>query len=129
MARALLIVLGVLLLAGCGGEKVVSPTGEVEGTLPKQEAANPANGKTVFTGNGCGSCHTLKDAAASGKVGPDLDEALKDEDEQFIKESITDPNAEIADGFQPGIMPQSYGSQLTSQQLNDLVAFLKSSAG
>jgi cytochrome c oxidase subunit 2 len=129
VARALLIVLGVLLLAGCGGEKVVSPTGEVEGTLPKQEAANPANGKSVFTGNGCGSCHTLKEAAASGKVGPDLDEALKDEDEQFIKESITEPNAEIADGFQPGIMPQSYGSQLTSQQLNDLVAFLKSSAG
>jgi cytochrome c oxidase subunit 2 len=127
VARALLIVLGVLLLAGCGGEKVVSPTGAVEGTLPKQEAANPANGKTVFTGNGCESCHTLKEAAASGKVGPDLDESLKDEDEQFIKESITDPNAEIADGFQPGIMPQSYGSQLTSQQLNDLVAFLKTS--
>jgi cytochrome c oxidase subunit 2 len=127
VARALLIVVGVLLLAGCGGEKVVSPTGPVEGTLPKQEAANPANGKTAFTGNGCGSCHTLKEAAASGKVGPDLDEALKGKDEQFIKESITDPNAEIADGFQPGIMPQSYGSQLTSQQLNDLVAFLKTS--
>lgn len=127
MARALLIVIGVLLLAGCGGEKVVQPTGSVEGTLPKQQAANPANGKTVFTGNGCGSCHTLKEAAASGKVGPDLDEALKGKDEAFIKQSITDPNAVIAQGFQPGIMPQSYGSQLTSQQLSDLVAFLKTS--
>jgi cytochrome c oxidase subunit 2 len=127
VARALLIVVGVLLLAGCGGEKVVQPTGSVEGTLPKQQAANPANGKTVFTGNGCGSCHTLKEAAATGKVGPDLDEALKSKDEAFIKQSITDPNAAIAQGFQPGIMPQSYGSQLTSQQLNDLVAFLKTS--
>jgi mono/diheme cytochrome c family protein len=129
VARALLIVLAVLLLAGCGGEKVVSPTGEVEGTLPKAQAANPADGKKVFEGNGCGSCHTLQDANATGKVGPDLDEVLKGKDEQFIKESITEPNAEIAQGFQPGIMPQSYGTQLTSQQLNDLVAYLKSAAG
>ena len=127
MGRALLIVLGVLLLAGCGGEEVVSPTGPVEGTLPKAEAANPANGKTVFAGNGCGSCHTLKDAGAAGKIGPDLDEGLKGKDTEFIKESITDPNAEIASGFQPNVMPQSYGSQLTSQQLNDLVAYLQAS--
>ena len=127
MARALLIVLGALLLAGCGGEKVVQPTGPVEGTLPKQEAANPANGKAVFASSGCGSCHTLKEAAASGKIGPDLDEALKGKDEAFIKKSITDPNSEIAQGFQPNIMPQSYGTQLSSQQLNDLVAYLKTS--
>ena len=127
MARALLIVLGVLLLAGCGGEKVVQPTGPVEGTLPKVEAANPANGKKAFESNGCGSCHTLKEAGASGKIGPDLDEALKGKDAAFIKESITDPNAEIASGFQPNVMPQSYGSQLTSQQVNDLVAFLQAS--
>ena len=129
MARALLIVLGVLLLAGCGGEEVVSPTGQVSGTLPKAAAANPANGKTVFASSGCGSCHTLKEAAASGKVGPNLDDALKGKDETFIKESITDPNKDIASGFQPNIMPQSYGSQLTSQQLNDLVAYLKSATG
>jgi len=127
VVRALLIVLGVLLLAGCGGEEVVSPTGSVEGTLPKAEAANPANGKTVFAGNGCGSCHTLKEAGAAGKIGPDLDEGLEDEDADFIKESITDPNAEIADGYQPNVMPQTYDSQLTSQQLNDLVAYLQAS--
>lgn len=127
MARALLIVIGVLLLAGCGGEKVVSPTGPVEGTLPKQQAANPANGKAVFSSSGCGSCHTLKEASAAGKIGPNLDDALKGKDVAFIKKSITDPNSEIAQGFQPNIMPQSYGTQLSSQQLNDLVAFLKTS--
>jgi mono/diheme cytochrome c family protein len=127
VARALVIVFGVLLLAGCGGEKVVQPTGPVEGTLPKAQAANPAQGKKNFESNGCGSCHTLKEASATGKVGPDLDEALKGKDEEFIKESITDPNAEIAQGFQPNVMPQTYGTQLTSQQLNDLVAFLKTS--
>lgn len=125
MARVLLIVLGALLLAGCGGEEVVAPTGSVEGTLPKVAAANPVAGKTVFESSGCGSCHTLKDAGTTGQIGPDLDEALKSKDLAFIEQSISEPNAEIAQGFQPNVMPQTYGSQLTSQQLKDLVAYLK----
>jgi mono/diheme cytochrome c family protein len=124
VARALVILFGVLLLAGCGGEKTVSPTGSVEGTLPKAAKGNPAAGKKVFDDNGCGGCHTFKAAGANGKIGPNLDDALKDKDAEFVKTSITDPNAEIASGFQPNIMPQNYGSQLSSQQIADLVAFL-----
>jgi cytochrome c oxidase subunit 2 len=125
MARALLIGLVVLLVAGCGGEKTVQPTGPVVGTLPKAGKADPAAGKKVFADSGCGGCHTFKPASATGKIGPDLDTALKGKDAAFIKTSITDPNAEIASGFQPNIMPSGYGSQLTSQQVNDLVAFLQ----
>src|SRR5262245_23801165 len=125
MARALLIALAVLLVAGCGGEKTVEPTGPVVGTLPKAGKANPAAGKKVFGDNGCSGCDTVQPAGENGKIGADLDEALKGNDAAFIKESITDPNKEIAPGFQPNIMPGSYGSQLTSQQLNDLVAFLQ----
>ena len=124
MARALLIVFGALLLAGCGGEKTVSPTGSVEGTLPKAAKGNPAEGKKVFVDNGCGGCHTFKAAGTNGKVGPNLDDVLKGKDAEFVKTSITDPNAEIAPGFTPNIMPQNYGSQLTAKQLADLVAFL-----
>lgn len=124
MARALVILFGVLLLAGCGGEKTVSPTGSVEGTLPKAAKGNPAAGKKLFADNGCGGCHTFKAAGANGKIGPNLDDVLKGKDAEFVKTSITDPNAEIASGFQPNIMPQNYGSQLTSEQIADLVAFL-----
>jgi cytochrome c oxidase subunit 2 len=125
MARALLAALAVLLVAGCGGEKTVAPTGPVVGTLPKAGKANPAAGKKVFADSGCAGCHTFQAAGATGKIGPDLDQALKGKDADFIKESITDPNAEIAPGFQPNVMPGGYGSQLTSQQINDLVAFLQ----
>jgi len=124
VARALVILFGVLLLAGCGGEKTVSPTGSVEGTLPKAAKGNPAAGKKVFDDNGCGGCHTFKAAGANGKIGPNLDDVLKGKDAEFVKTSITDPNEEIASGFQPNIMPQNYGSQLSSQQIADLVAFL-----
>ncbi|HYZ19907.1 MAG TPA: cytochrome c [Gaiellaceae bacterium] len=129
MRRPVLIALAVALLAGCGGEETVSPTGPVEGTLPKQEAGNAAAGKTVFASNGCGGCHTFKGAASKGKIGPDLDEALKGKDADFIRESIVDPNAEIAEGYQPSVMPQTYGQQLTSKQVADLVAFLQPSGG
>ena len=125
MARAVLIAFAALLVTGCGGEKTVEPTGPVVGTLPKVGKANPAAGKKVFADNGCGGCHTLQAAGASGQIGPDLDKVLKGKDAEFIKTSISDPNAEIAPGYQPNVMPQSYGSELTSQQLNDLVAFLQ----
>jgi cytochrome c oxidase subunit II len=125
MARAVLVALAVLLVAGCGGEKTVEPTGPVVGTLPKAGKANPAAGKKVFADNGCSGCHTFQPAGANGTIGPDLDKVLKGKDAAFIKESITDPNAEIAQGYQPNIMPGGYGSQLTSQQINDLVAFLQ----
>ena len=125
MRRVLIIACLGLFLAGCGGEKTVSPTGPVEGTLPKAEQVDPAAGKAVFVDSGCGGCHTFKPAATKGTVGPDLDEALQGKDAAFIEESITDPNAEVASGFGPNIMPQDYGTQLDSKQRADLVAFLQ----
>jgi cytochrome c oxidase subunit II len=122
--RSLLIALAVALLAGCGGEEVVAPTGPVEGSLPKQEAGNPAAGKAVFESNGCGGCHTFTPAGSKGTIGPNLDQVLKGKDADFARESIVDPNAEIAKGYQPNVMPQTYGQQLNSKQIADLVAFL-----
>jgi mono/diheme cytochrome c family protein len=90
-------------------------------------AGNPAAGKEIFTASAqppCSSCHTLSEAGATGQVGPNLDDVLKGKDAAFIHESIVDPNAEIASGFSAGIMPETYGDQLSDPQLNDLVAFL-----
>jgi len=123
--RPVLIVLFALLLAGCGGEKVVSPTGPVEGSLPKAAKGDPAAGKKVFNDAGCGGCHAFEPAGSKGAIGPNLDEALKGKSAEYIQQSITDPNAEIAQGFQPGVMPEDYGSQLTSKQMADLVVFLQ----
>ena len=41
-------------------------------------AAPPRAGKQIFTAEGCGSCHTLADAGATGTTGPDLDEQAPD---------------------------------------------------
>ena len=96
--------------------------------------ASAAAGKQVFAANGCASCHTLKAAGATGKVGPDLDnlpayakqagKPLPD----FVKESIVDPNAYVQPGFPKGVMPPF--SSLPADQLDALVQFLiQSSSG
>jgi cytochrome c6 len=93
----------------------------------QQPAGDPAAGKEIFTATAqppCSTCHTLKEAGATQTIGPNLDEVLKGKDAAFIHESIVDPNAEVATGYQPGIMPDTYGEQLDEQQLADLVAFL-----
>jgi mono/diheme cytochrome c family protein len=94
-----------------------------------QAAGDPAHGKALFAQDGCSACHTFKPAGSNGKVGPDLDnlaeaaqKAGKPLDE-FIAESIEDPNAYIAPGFKAGVMPPF---KLTTTQRADLVAFLSS---
>ncbi len=87
----ILALVGALLVAGCGGggsggsSSTESTTTAKEETAPAKgeeeagagESAMLAEGKTVFTTN-CASCHTLKEAGASGEVGPDLDELEPD---------------------------------------------------
>jgi mono/diheme cytochrome c family protein len=95
-------------------------------TTAEQPSGSAEAGKAVFDGQGCGGCHTFTPAGAKGTVGPNLDEALKGKDAQFIRRSIVDPNAEVAPGFSAGVMPQDYEQKLTPKQLDDLVAFLTS---
>jgi cytochrome c oxidase subunit 2 len=72
----------------------------------------------------CGACHKLAEANTAGGTGPDLDQGLKGKDAAFIKESILKPDAEIAQGFSPGIMPPNYGDTLTPAEVDALVKFL-----
>jgi mono/diheme cytochrome c family protein len=104
-------------------------TTETGGGLPE---GDPAAGEEVFNDVAdptCGSCHTLAAAGATGTLGPNLDESLAGDDPTSIEEAIVDPDAEVTEGFQEGIMPSDYGEKLSSQQLADLVAFLAESAG
>jgi mono/diheme cytochrome c family protein len=87
------------------------------------------DGAQVFEENGCGGCHTLAAAGSTGQIGPDLDGALKSKTEDFIRTSIIDPNAEIAKSYPPDVMPQSFGTDLSSDELDALVQYLAESTG
>ena len=134
MKRAVLVLIGsCLVLAGCGGKEVVSPTAAtVIGTLPKAggvSGGDAAAGKALFASQGCGGCHTFTPAGTNGKVGPDLDNLAADAQkanqgsvEEYAATSIKNPSAYTVPGFPAGVMP-SYSS-LSDQQVADLVAFL-----
>jgi cytochrome c oxidase subunit 2 len=86
------------------------------------------SGAAVFKNQPCGSCHTLTAAGATGKVGPDLDklpqwaQQANQPLEQFIRTSITDPNAYVQPGYQKNVMPPF--SSLPKAQLDALVQYL-----
>ena len=96
---------------------------------------NPATaGHAVFTNNGCAACHTLTAAGATGKAGPDLDKLAQEAQQAgqplaaFVKQSITDPSAYVAPGYPDHVMPATFGSALSPQQLDALVSYLVSSS-
>jgi mono/diheme cytochrome c family protein len=111
------------------GETTTEPAGTTTQATqpPPPPAGDPAAGKLVFNAQGCGSCHAFSAAGSSGSVGPNLDEALKGKDAAFVRESIADPNKEIAPGYPASVMPGNFGETLTPKELDDLVAFLTQS--
>ena len=82
-----------------------------------------------FFATNCGGCHTLAAAGTTGTTGPDLDQALKGMSAADISQSITDPNAKIAPGYSPNVMPQNFGQTLTPPQLQQLVKYLQQATG
>jgi cytochrome c553 len=90
---------------------------ETTATTPAIEG-DPVAGKEVFLGaSACGGCHTLADAGASGTVGPNLDEAMPDN--ELVLDRVTNGQ---------GGMP-SFSSTLTEQQIADVAAYVSSVAG
>lgn len=76
-----------------------------------------ANGKQVFASAGCGSCHTLKDAGATGTVGPNLDQ-------------LKPPQATVAHQVEFGgaIMP-AFKGRLSPAEIQAVATYVSSVAG
>lgn len=75
------------------------------------------DGKALFAANGCGSCHTLADANATGGVGPNLDEAKPS------KELVVD---RVANGL--GGMPP-FADKLSAEQIDAVAEYVSTAAG
>jgi cytochrome c oxidase subunit 2 len=119
-------------------EAIVMTPAAFDKWLKSQQAAIASpnasvSGAAVFKNNGCGACHTLTAASATGKIGPDLDKLAqwaaqaKQPLASFVKTSIIDPNAYIQPGFPKNVMPGTFGASLSQQQLDALVQYLISS--
>lgn len=115
-----------------GGYVHVVDPAEYQQWLAGGPALTPVQaGEALFTSMGCATCHAAGDAsrgpALEGKFG--AEETLRDDstilvDEEYLRESILNPNAKIVKGFTP-LMP-SFTSQLTDDDVANLIAYIKS---
>jgi mono/diheme cytochrome c family protein len=76
-----------------------------------------ADGEAIFAEAGCGSCHTLKAAGATGTVGPNLDDAKPS------KELVVD---RVTNG--KGAMPSFKGSY-SAEQIAAVADYVSRNAG
>ena len=93
------------------GETAPGTTTEAGGGAEGDAAA----GEAVFASAGCGGCHTLEAAGASGAVGPNLDESKPDA--ALVVDRVTNG---------AGAMPP-FGDQLSEQQIKDVAAYVVAS--
>ena len=120
-------VLGAVLLAGCNSEGVVGATGTVIGKPPAGPSfpivpafkltGDATKGSAVFASAGCGSCHTLAAAHATGTVGPNLDS---------LKPNYRAVTAQVTNG---GASMPSFKGTLKTQQIADVSAYVVKSTG
>ena len=110
-------------------EDEISAGGEF---VPEEWDSLAAFGENVFNSIGCQGCHSTTGARL---VGPAVDGLFGREeqldggtavmvDEDYLRESIMDPQAKIVRGY-PGTMP-TYAGQLTNDQIMGLVEYIKS---
>jgi mono/diheme cytochrome c family protein len=101
--------------------------GEDEGALASAGLAQATTGEQIFTAGGCAGCHTFQPAGSTGNIGPDLDDLASAAGdmppEEFVRQSILDPDAEVAQGFSSGVMP-SFEGRLNDEQVQALVDYL-----
>lgn len=125
---AILLVLFVVVAAGCDtskpGEKTARPlptkivgkvAKEKKATVPAEyKGGDPTAGKQVFLSAGCTGCHTLKDAGATGTVGPNLDTVTPPPSLSLAVDRVT---------HGAGAMPPFKG-QLSTKQIADVTAYV-----
>jgi hypothetical protein len=131
IGKLIVILMLVLSLVACDANDAEN---EGEGTTPIGDAAN---GEALFmqptigpnNAPGCLTCHSLEpDVVIAGPSQAGLasragTRVVGQSAEEYIRNSIVNPNDYIVEGFAEGVMYQHYGEELTEEQIDDLVAF------
>ena len=116
----------VAFLESNGGEVTVTGQDIVNSTPAPGAAPAPVitDPKALIADNGCLACHKI--GAEGGAVGPDLSHIGGRADAAYIHESIVDPGAKAAKGFEAmkDLMPKTFGQTLSEAQIKSIVDYL-----
>ncbi len=134
-----------VVLAACGEASSTSaPTATPEPTATTvaeptaTEAADaPAGdaeaGRLIADGNGCLACHSIDGSDGVGPTWLGLfgsEEQLSDGsrvtvDADFIRRSVADPDAQVTEGFDAGLMPKTFADTLSDKDVDAIIAFMQ----
>jgi len=103
-----------------------------------QPEAKDPKGLDLIKSNACVGCHSLDGSKLVGpsfkgfygnehQVITDGKERTITADDEYIKKSILEPNADVAKGY-PGHVMQSYRKSLTDEDIQQIIDYLKSDA-
>ncbi|MEI8104471.1 MAG: c-type cytochrome [Actinomycetes bacterium] len=92
----------------------------------KANAGDPVKGKVIFQTYFCYACHSLRDAASHGQVGPDLDRVKPRATYAVVIASVTNGLPETP--VYPTNMV-AWNNVLTASQIQDVAAYVVSVAG
>lgn len=121
MLLSFAMILASLLLAACGGSDDANAADAGE-QLFKQV--------TIDNTPGCKTCHSLEPdivivgpsmAGIASRAG-DMVSGLSAED--YLRQSILEPDAYIVEGYPTSIMPNVWNEKLTEEQVDSLVGYL-----
>jgi cytochrome c oxidase subunit 2 len=116
----------VVVHAPGGFERWLADAANLLARMPPAEA-----GERLLRTRGCVQCHSVDGTA---KVGPSLDRLIGHPvvlrggetitaDENYVRESILEPQAKIVAGFEP-VMP-TYKGKIKDEEITALIAYLK----
>ncbi|MEZ4514300.1 MAG: c-type cytochrome [Chloroflexota bacterium] len=108
-----------------------SPDALCDYTLGDPKAGEALFNQPALANNaGCVNCHSLKpDLVLVGPSLHNIAETAKDRipgviAANYIYLSIMEPNQHVMEGFEKDVMPLNYGTELTTEEITNLVSYL-----
>lgn len=130
----LLLVLALSLVACGGGGEEAAPSNDGTSAMAGDSARGEELYKQVTIGSasapGCVTCHSLEpDVVLVGPSHAGLANRAGEYQEgksaeEYLRESIVDPDAHLVEGYAAGLMYMNYENDLSGRDINDIVAYL-----
>ena len=135
----------IVLTVACGGaapEPAATSAPASPTTVPAVTTAPPSGnnggdaatrGQTLAVNNGCLACHSIDGSPSVGPSWKGLyghevplsDGSTAMADDTYVRESITEPNAKVVEGFPPSVMPANFGSTLSDSDIEAITTYIK----
>jgi cytochrome c oxidase subunit 2 len=131
LAIVVVVAIGLGLFLSTGESLAGEQAGDTIPVEADPEAA--VRGATLAEGTGCLECHSVDGTPGSGPTWKGIAGSSRPlqsgetviAGDAYLHSSIVDPSIQLLAGYDD-VMPDDYGTQLTAEEISDLVEYIKS---